>query len=361
MSASVIDIEALLLPISQDNPAGCDLREDPTASTAYHTLKDARMSARHFERDTGQAVDSASAKKAWQQVKKMSQALLKNQSKDLEIAAWLIESLLRLHDFAGLRDGFLLVDALLWQYWPQLYPRDNKDIAARVSSLGGLNGFDKEGTLIVPISSVAITQDGDAASFALWEYQQALAIDRLDDAPLKQKRIEAGGIALERIKTAVNDSGEVFYELLQGTLQEAIAAFSKMTDTLEKKCHQFAPPSSYIKQSLESYQEHLHFILKDRLLSPQDCQKNQSHLAEELIDDGPALNSSIKNRQQALAVLLEIADYFSKTEPHSPLPSILRRAARWGNLSFSSLLKEVVDDEKAREQIFSLTGVEAHG
>ncbi len=60
----------------------------------------------------------------------------------------------------------------------------------------------------------------------------------------------------------------------------------------------------------------------------------------------------------ALHCLLEVADFFERTEPHSPLPYVLRRAVRWGNLPLPTLLTELVANEESRTHIFKLTGIE---
>jgi len=44
------DLEALLAPISEEAPAGTDLREDPSPSSLYRRLRDARTEARDAER-----------------------------------------------------------------------------------------------------------------------------------------------------------------------------------------------------------------------------------------------------------------------------------------------------------------------
>ena len=47
----VLDIEALLLPISEAAPCGGDPRSDPSPTSVYQTLKDARHAAADAERE----------------------------------------------------------------------------------------------------------------------------------------------------------------------------------------------------------------------------------------------------------------------------------------------------------------------
>ena len=65
------------------------------------------------------------------------------------------------------------------------------------------------------------------------------------------------------------------------------------------------------------------------------------------------------SREQALEDLNKIAVFFKKTEPHSPIPYLIARAIRWGNMSFSELLGELIKkDSPVLAEISKLTGVD---
>src|SRR5215469_3704076 len=167
----VLDFDALLAPVSEAAPTGVDLRDDASPQSPYYRLKDLRSAARAAERraDSG---DDAGAAAEWRQVVDLAQQALTKQSKDLEIASWLIEGLVRAHGFAGLRDGFQLVDALVETYGDKLHSlHDEEGIATFVAPLTGLNGIEGEGTLIQPIRKVKLTA-GDAGSFAAYHFAQ---------------------------------------------------------------------------------------------------------------------------------------------------------------------------------------------
>lgn len=46
----ILDFEVLLAPVSEENPAGPELKEDPAQSAVYYSVKDAREAARTAER-----------------------------------------------------------------------------------------------------------------------------------------------------------------------------------------------------------------------------------------------------------------------------------------------------------------------
>src|SRR5581483_9147750 len=156
-SQEVLDFSQLLLPITGDGPAGEDLRADASPNSLYYLVKDARSAARAAERQIVME-DEPSARPDWRPVFYHAVKALAERSKDLEITAYLIEALVRLYGFAGLRDGFRLARGLIEQFWDGLYPLpDEEGLATRVAPLTSLNGDDAEGTLIAPIALVPLT------------------------------------------------------------------------------------------------------------------------------------------------------------------------------------------------------------
>jgi type VI secretion system protein ImpA len=58
-----------------------------------------------------------------------------------------------------------------------------------------------------------------------------------------------------------------------------------------------------------------------------------------------------------LRELERIADFFRRTEPHSPLAYTLEEAVRRGRLSWPELLAEVVPDDKVRSGMLVMLGI----
>src|SRR2546426_125184 len=125
-SAEVLDLAKLCSALEGDQPVGPDLRSDTSPRSVYYAVKDARNAARAAERKL-MAGGGDEAPPDWRPVLDQSVKILANQAKDLEIAAYLIEALVRLHGFPGLRDGFILVKRLVEQFWDGLYPLPDED------------------------------------------------------------------------------------------------------------------------------------------------------------------------------------------------------------------------------------------
>src|SRR5690554_951063 len=137
-SDPIIDIDALSQPIAGDTPAGSDIREEVSPSSLYYQLRDARPAARPAERAPALDDDGGALLPEWRLVLDLAPKVLRDTAKDLEVAAWYIEALVRAHGFVGLRDGFALAQQLVKQFWDGLYPLPDEDgIETRVAPFAG--------------------------------------------------------------------------------------------------------------------------------------------------------------------------------------------------------------------------------
>ncbi|MFN3330102.1 MAG: type VI secretion system protein TssA, partial [Pyrinomonadaceae bacterium] len=69
----------------------------------------------------------------------------------------------------------------------------------------------------------------------------------------------------------------------------------------------------------------------------------------------------IQTRQEALKKLEEIAEYFRKNEPHSPVSYLVQRAVKWGNMPLEAWLEDVIKDETIIYQIRQTLGLNTPG
>ncbi len=375
-SPEVLDIVEMLEPIEGDSPCGPDLREDFAPNSTYRTLKDARNNARAAERALLMAdADSDVDKPDWSVFLQQAPQVIAGESKDLDIAAWLTEALVREHGFAGLRDGFRLLHGLVERYWDELYPQPDEDgLITRVAPLTGLNGDDGDGTLIGPIRNVPLTVDAGEGPLAYWHYQQACEVAGITDPDRRQQRIAGGAVTLEQFSEAARQTPvEIFRDLLDD-LEAAGEAFDQLNAALDERCgrdesgYPLAPPSSRIRDALAECRDCIRSVTRDVLSDVE----GEMVSATGRDDDGvrgaeaPAAakrgganvpHGSIQSRAEALETLSKVARFFRETEPHSPLPFALDQVVRWGRMPLPDLLVELIPDESAREAMFRLTGI----
>src|SRR5690606_9804639 len=65
----------------------------------------------------------------------------------------------------------------------------------------------------------------------------------------------------------------------------------------------------------------------------------------------------LQTREDAFRALLQVSDFFRRTEPHSPVSYALEQAVRWGRMPLPELLRELISDESVRNDVFRRTGI----
>lgn len=71
-----------------------------------------------------------------------------------------------------------------------------------------------------------------------------------------------------------------------------------------------------------------------------------------------APSGPLLSRDQAIRQLQEIAAFFRRSEPHSPVAYLADKAVRWGNMPLHEWLRTVVRDDAALSRVEELLGVE---
>lgn len=402
-SPSLIDLESLVAPISDEAPTGIDCRDDPSPLSLYQQVKSARSAARGAERQNISGRSNNEIDEYWRTVIEIAPKLLTTVSKDLEVCCWYTEAMLRRYGFQGLRDCFQIIDQLIEQHWDHLYPMPDEDgLETRVSSLSGLNGAGAEGVLLAPIRNTVITQGSSAGPFTYWEYQQALDVQRTADISAREDKAKKLGYSIEDVEKAVAESSNDFITDLRDDLLECIGSYRSISRRLDELCGTYdAPPTSNIINTLDEICgaiTHLgqgKFPLEEPtpeevdeaasgsteaavssaagpIGSKQHAYKQIRQIAEFLRKSEPSSQVSFMleqaisadsselahlAREQAFKQLLETASFFRNTEPHSPVSYILEKAVKWGKMPLHELMQELITDNSALERYTMLTGV----
>jgi len=364
-SPDILDFATLLAPISEDSPTGNDLRQDASPLSKYQSIKSARSAARAAERQGMHDGETAEADEHWRKIISLAPDILATQSKDLEVASWLAEALIRRHGFQGLRDAFKLIHGLLENYWDGLYPMPDEDgLETRTSPLSGLNGEGAEGVLIAPIRKVPIAKGQNV--FSLWQYQQALDAQRAPDEQSRENKIAKLGFSVEDIEKSVNESSSEFFVNQFDDITAAIDIYKTVGQQLEKYCYPHeAPPIRNITSILEECRGAISHIGKHKLpvAAPsvaetvENTDTEQHSMPTTASQTQTSVAGAISSRASALAQLQEIANFFRKTEPHSPISYVIEKSIKWGSMPLNELIIELIPDSSSRERFSELTGV----
>jgi type VI secretion system protein ImpA len=359
-SADVLTFEALLEPIPGPSPAGVDLRVDLSPTSLYQLIKEDRKSARQTETRIDRRDPDVTQAPDWRPLVERATRVLREQSKDLEVAAYLIEGLVRVEGFAGLRDGYRLASELVDRFWDQrLYPApDEPDIESRFAHMLQLNGLDAAGALVVPIAKIPLTEQTPSGEYSRAQHQEATTLAKMADGRVRQARIDAGATTLETIQKAVAETSTEFYITLFDDLAAAEREFLRFCEVFKAKSG-YDPPAASIREALESTR----LLLKDLTRSRQ-LQKAPVTPNVEASQDGSApsteksmSNGQIASRDAALEQLLKIAAFFRQSEPQSVIPYALEQVVHWGRLSLPELLSELISEEGTRKSVFKQVGI----
>lgn len=235
----------------------------------------------------------------WEFVASRCAGMIESKTKDMRLAAWLTEALAKTCGLRGLGDGYAVLAGLCEHYWEGLYPlADDGDYDQRI---GNLHWLLTRTPVLVREMSLA---DGEAllpdAEYALAMLGQ---LERVVD-----RRLGAEG-----------------------------PGFSAARDALESVIRAIAPAGGAIALALSGKGEG---------------------------GAGPvaaAVGGQPQDRAQALRQLRLVADFFRRTEPHSPVAYLADKAANWGEMPLHVWLRAVIKDPGAIAGVEELLGSQAIG
>jgi type VI secretion system ImpA family protein len=345
------ELMSLLSPISEKKPAGESLRFD----RVYDEIKEAREEE---DPDLPVGVWQRELKRAdWSSVARLCSAALMRKTKDLQIAAWLTEAWLHLLGFRGLDEGIRLVAALCRDFWNDVYPSLEDGMEARVAPIRWM--ADK---LIVPLKSVPLTapagEEGRPQAWKDWE--GALYLANLPRSGATLAAADEGAAAQTAYLEGAAKTPAVRLASLAGEVAGTLAALDELEAVLHERCGEAETPSlTPLRQPLLAIHGHLEQMLSERgektLLSPAPQSTGDGAAdAPFVAGDG---NGAIASRDDAYRKLREAAEFLLRTEPHSPVPYLVRRAIAWGGMSLSQLLEELLARNADLATIDTLLGI----
>ncbi len=363
---AVIDLEAMLSPISVEKPSGEPMR--------YSGLYDEISEARRADEDVEQGDWKVALKVAdFRKVVDLAVPALTSDTKDLQIAVWLTEALVKQNGFAGLRDGLKLVSGLQDRFWETLFPEiDEGDMEGRANAIEWLalqTSF--------AVKQAKVTQ-GDGYSFFDWEDSKRFDIpnnietldstERAKYTELLEQATKENRVTADRWRVAYAASRRPFYEEVALTIEECWAECKELNRVIEEKFDRNQMPGlGTLEKSLEAVQTQVKKFLEEKRAEEPDEEVEETATDGEQAEgevvvaaDGSrvvATGGAIQNRAEALKRLGQLAEFFRKSEPHSPVSYLVQRAVKWGNMPLDSWLQEVVKDQNVLYQLRETLGV----
>jgi type VI secretion system protein ImpA len=368
-TSDLIDLDALLAPISDDAPSGEDLAFDPV----FDEIKEAR---RADDPTLAQGEWQSELKVAnWRVVKELAIEVLSTRSKDYQVACWLTEALAQMHRFAGVEVGLRLLTGLTERFWDDIHPAiEDGDLDARASRFASLDANLAPALAELPLTAPA------AGGYGLRRYREAREVDnRGRQSPeLMEAALAEGKINSELWAKALAQTQSSFYEELAPLLEQCRAAFQELDRMLGEKFGLDAPSLKQLQDTIDGACQLVGRIARERGLggsgeeeAPADEGASSDGAAAGEYDGAAGGGTShaftggtsgpVQSRREALQRLAEVADYFRRAEPHSPVSFLVNRAVRWGDMSLDQWLAEVVKDPTTLGSLYETLGLGSDG
>lgn len=360
---SVINFETLLAPVSEDKPSGEYLR--------YSGIYDEISEARRADKDVPQGEWQTEIKVAdFRKVIGLAVPSLEKDTKDLQIAAWLSEALVNEHGFVGLRDSLKLMSGLQENFWETLHPEiDEGDMEGRANAIAWMEeqaSFALRKAKITGYTGYSYIDFEDSKRFDIPDNIESL--DSTEQARYNELRAQAekeNRVTANKWRAEMAHMRRAFYEDLNFLIDECWAAYNDINRVIEEKFDRNqAPGMNNLKKSLDEVHSQVKKILEDKRAEEPDEADEATEGETVEGEDGATIrvagvataSGAIQNRQDALKRLADIATFFQKTEPHSPISYLVQRAVKWGNMPLETWLQDVIKDETVIFQLRQTLG-----
>jgi type VI secretion system protein ImpA len=358
--------EDLLQPIPGDNPCGANLYYSPL----FDKIKEARRQ------------ESAGPMGAWERevktadyllVIKLCEEALVKQTKDLWLGVWLTEALITRDKFEGLQGGIDLLRGLVENFWDTLYPEledgDAELRAAPIEWFGNYLEPDKGSSPALALQFVGLNNQG--MHYAQYKEAQAMGYEeavKSNDVRRKDREaaIKEGKTPPEAFDKALLETPKEFVRKLDTDLKGSLQSLQSLDELCQGKFGNAAPSFTKLKRALDDVQITVHVLLLKKLEQDPDPVAAPEFMAEAAADvngepGAPSLpaerigdlkidpeqldaliGAEIHSRDDAVLRLAAVARYLRQREPSSPVPYLLLRAFRWGEL------RDAVDGQLAQ-------------
>ena len=337
----MLELDELLSPISNAHPSG----EDLSFSLEYDAIQEARR-ADDPSLEQGEWVTELKSAD-WIAVDRQASGLLQQRSKDLRLAVWWAEAQAKNHDFAGLARGYRLVARLCDAFWDDVHPQvEDGDLEQRIGNIAWLITHSTEWLRVLPLTQAP------QGHFGLADFE--VARGRPGDATVEP--------SLETLEAARRDTPHAFYMRLVELLPDCQDALAELERSVDARLGQDGPSFTVLRDQLGHLCDVANrFAREAGVLVDGDTAAVADHdampAATALPVTGALGNGPVANRKEAIAQLRRVAEYFRRTEPHSPVAYLADKAARWGEMPLHVWLKRVIKDGDTLSQMEEMLDV----
>ena len=333
--------ESLLQPISGENPAGQNLYYD----NVFAQIKEARRE----EEEQGPVGALAQQKKAdYRAVIKLAGEALGRKSKDLRLAGWLAESLLRVEGLPALAPSIEMLRSIQETFWPTLYPviEEGGDLELRMVAVETAGKLIADSVRKLPLTRSGLNYESYQESRAVG-YEKDATTDARAEA--RKDAIEHGKLTAEDFDDAFKASPKSLYVDADRILTESLATVDELDRYNDQAYGENCPNLARLKNSLNE----VHLVVTQLLNERRKTEPDPVAVTDEPADEtdeasvegsegaegessgGPARRSRPRSGElvrsdDAYAQVVESAEFLFSRDPQSPVPYLICSGLRLG-------------------------------
>jgi type VI secretion system protein ImpA len=335
-----VDSQALLQPISAEQPCGENLEDTPLLASfdPFRVFGELRPPD---DRPDKKDENDKSKPPEWTELRSLAAQTL-TRSKDLRVLAHLAAAQLRTDGFPAFAETLGVAARWLESYWPQVYPLVDEDAMLRRNAL---NCFADPMAILDRIRRMPLTDSRQYGRFALRDVEIAagqLAPSNGDARP-EEAHISAAFVSTSAETIAT----------LESSLRTARTAIAKISDAMATEGGPEAVPAFDL---LSTYLGRIAQVIGKALGAREETIDSpiQAATAPTSVPAAPVVVEGapgvIRSRQDAIRALDAVAEFFRVTEPSSPVPMFLARAKRLVDKDFLEVLADIAPEalDKAR-------------
>jgi len=267
MSTATAYSQDLLDPILPDLPGGADMRWTPE----WDRIREARRADDELE--AGKWTKRERKVADWRLVRDLSLALLRERTKDLQLALWLTEASIKLQGFPGLGQGLRITRDLMVRYWDRgLYPAMDDGPEDRAGPFDWLNN-----KLVDSITAIPITlREDQGQDYSFIDLLDARRIgseagcrnaDGAIDSNKKKafdQAVAGGHVSLDAFAMAVKETKRHRYEEFSGDFQQAYDEFKALERVIDEKFGDASPNLAACRTALSEIRQAIIEILDQK-------------------------------------------------------------------------------------------------
>ncbi len=340
-----MNTDELLQPISDSAPCG----EDLSFSAEFDQIAEMRRED-DPTLDQGEWVTSLKVAD-WPGVLDRCSTLLRTRSKDLRLAMWWAEAATLTQGYAGLRQGLALCGGLCERYWDLFYPQpEDGDQEQRIGNLGWFLGR------LVALSTAAPITRGRTGAYSLHQ----LAVARMQQ-PTPDKPLPPDALTVDKFNRALRETPKDELRASLAALEASQQLLNGLQGLVDSKLGNEGPSFVAAREALASALHELQRLSREAGAISGAAVPDAGSAANPATAGAAKDNAGgpLRTREQALAQLREVANFFRATEPHSPVAYLADKAVQWGDMPLHLWLRAVLKDAGALAHVEELLGVDA--